>query len=78
MEPPLPPYFSREAMTLLAESGVRHLLTDLPSVDRLLDEGRLCGHRMFFGMPPGSVSAADVGRPDATVTEMIYAPDAAA
>jgi arylformamidase len=77
MTPPLPPYFSREAMTLLTEIGVRHLLTDLPSVDRLLDEGRLCGHRVFFGMPPGSVSAADVSRPDATVTEMIFVPDAA-
>lgn len=75
MAPPLPPYFSREAMTLLTEIGVRHLLTDLPSVDRLLDEGRLTGHRVFFGMPPGSAAAADVGRPEATITEMIYVPD---
>ncbi|HUG97704.1 MAG TPA: cyclase family protein [Gammaproteobacteria bacterium] len=75
MTPPLPPYFSHEAMTLLTEIGVRHLLTDLPSVDRLLDEGRLTGHRVFFGMPPGSNAAADVGRPEATITEMIYVPD---
>ena len=76
MTPPCPPYFSREAMRLLVARGVRHLLTDLPSVDRLLDEGRLAGHRVFFGMPPGSTAAADVGRPEATVTEMIFAPDA--
>jgi len=76
MAPPLPPYFSREAMALLTGGGVRHLLTDLPSVDRLLDEGRLTGHRVFFGMPPGSIAATDVGRPDATITEMIYVPDA--
>lgn len=75
MTPPLPPYFSREAMTLLTEIGVRHLLTDLPSVDRLLDEGRLAGHRVFFGMPPDGDAAADVGRPEATITEMIYVPD---
>lgn len=75
MSPPLPPYFSREAVALLVRRGVRHLLTDLPSVDRLLDEGRLAAHREFFGMPPGSRAIADIGRPDATITEMIYAPD---
>lgn len=74
MEPPLPPYFTLEAMTMLVERGVSHLLTDLPSIDRLLDEGRLSGHRVFFGMPPGSRAAHEVGRPDATITEMIYAP----
>jgi arylformamidase len=74
MEPPLPPYFSREAMEWLTKKGVRHLLTDLPSVDRLLDEGRLTGHRIFFGLPPGSTAAGEVGRPDATITEMVYAP----
>jgi arylformamidase len=75
MAAPLPPYFSREAMATLVTRGVRHLLTDLPSVDRLLDEGRLAGHRIFFGMPPDSRAAAEVGRPDTTITEMIYAPD---
>lgn len=76
MKPPMPPYFSREAMALLVRRGVRHLLTDLPSVDRLLDEGQLAGHRVFFGMPPQSRAVADIGRPDATITEMIYVPDA--
>lgn len=78
MTPPLPPYFSREAMALLVAMGVEHLLTDLPSVDRLLDEGRLCGHRVFFGLPAGSSDAAQVARPGATITEMIYVPDAVA
>lgn len=76
MKPPMPPYFSREAMALLVRRGVRHLLTDLPSVDRLLDEGLLAGHRVFFGMPPQGRAEGDIGRPDATITEMIYAPDA--
>jgi arylformamidase len=75
MSPPLPPYFSREALALLVERGVRHLLTDLPSVDRLLDDGRLAGHRVFFDLPPDGHAAAQVGRPEATITEMIYAPD---
>jgi arylformamidase len=75
MQPPLPPYFSCEAMALLVSRGVQHLLTDLPSVDRLLDEGRLTGHRVFFGLPADSRSAREVGRPGATITEMIFAPD---
>lgn len=78
MTPPMPPYFSREAMAWLVERGVRHLLVDLPSVDRLLDEGRLAAHRVFFGMPPEGRSAATVGRPDSTITEMIFVPDALA
>ena len=75
MQPPLPPYFSREAMALMVERDVLHLLSDLPSVDRLLDDGRLTGHRVFFGLPARMDPAAAVGRPDATITEMIYAPD---
>jgi arylformamidase len=77
MQPPLPPYFTREAMALLVSRGVQHLLTDLPSVDRLLDDGRLTGHRVFFGLPPDSSAASEVGRPGATITEMTYAPDTA-
>ncbi len=75
MQPPPPPYFTREAMALLVSRGVQHLLTDLPSVDRLLDEGRLTGHRVFFGLPADSAAAREVGRPGATITEMIFAPD---
>jgi len=75
MQSPLPPYFSREAMALMVERGVLHLLSDLPSVDRLLDDGRLTGHRVFFGLPARSDPAAAIGRPAATITEMIYAPD---
>jgi hypothetical protein len=62
MTPPLPPYFTREAMALLVARGVRHLLTDLPSVDRLLDEGRLaataCSSACRRTAPPRQRSAA--------------------
>jgi len=75
MSPPMAPYFSLEAMDLIVSLGVRHLLTDLPSVDRLLDEGRLAGHRRYWALPPGSTDPAEAGRPGATITEMIYVPD---
>jgi kynurenine formamidase len=46
------PFFSNEAMTLIAASGCRHLLVDFPSVDRSDDGGRLSNHRTFWNVPP--------------------------
>ncbi|MGD8977904.1 MAG: cyclase family protein [Gammaproteobacteria bacterium] len=71
---PVPPYFSLEAIGFMVDLGIRHLLCDLPSIDRSHDEGRLGGHRLFWGL--AGDAARD--RSEATVTEMIYVPDAVA
>jgi hypothetical protein len=55
-------------MAAIAARGVRHLLVDFPSIDRMHDGGRLANHRTFWNM----AGAADTGR---TVTEMIYVDD---
>jgi len=73
-----PPYLSREAAQLLVERGILHLVVDLPSIDREHDGGRLSAHRLFFGLPAGVGDLAAAARPDATVTELAYIPDAAA
>ena len=73
-----PPYLSREAAQLLVERGILHLVVDLPSIDREHDAGRLSAHRLFFGLPTGRAELAAAARPDATVTELAYVPDAAA
>lgn len=70
-----PPYLSREAARLLVERGIEHLIVDLPSIDRARDGGRLSAHRIFFGLPPGSSTLAQVARPGATVTELAFIPD---
>src|SRR5689334_1461062 len=44
----IPPYFTTEAMELLVARGFKHLLVDLPSIDRLYDDGRLSNHRIFW------------------------------
>ena len=44
-----PPYFTVAFMTKLVEQGVKHLLVDLPSVDREVDGGRLEAHHTFWG-----------------------------
>jgi kynurenine formamidase len=68
----LPPYFSLDAMHYVVEQGVDTLVVDLPSIDRAQDGGRLAAHRVFWGMPAGSTSAATVKRKQATITEMAF------
>lgn len=62
-----PPYLDAETAEYLAEQGVKHLLIDLPSVDREVDGGRLEAHKAFWQIP-------DDIRMDATITELIYVP----
>lgn len=71
-----PPYLSREGAQLLVSRGILHLIVDVPSLDRTHDDGRLTAHRIFFGLPPGSAQLGDATRPDATVTEFAFVPDA--
>lgn len=72
-----PPFFSNEAMTYIHELGIHHLLVDMPSVDRLFDEGKLSNHRIFWQLTPEG-HQVDLHQPLTalrTITEMIYAPD---
>jgi kynurenine formamidase len=62
------PFFSPEALTHLRKLGIKHLLTDLPSVDREEDGGSLLAHRAFWY----SGFEDDAG---CTITEFIYVPD---
>jgi kynurenine formamidase len=68
-----PAFFTADAMREIVSRGVRHLLVDLPSIDRADDEGRLTCHRLFWDVPAGETS---VKKPSAkTVTELIYVPE---
>ena len=68
-----PPYFSREAMTYIAARHIKHLLVDMPSVDRLADEGKLTAHHIFWSVSAGT---HDIGAgSDKTITELVYVPD---
>lgn len=73
---PMPPYFSVEAMHYIVEQGIDTLVVDLPSIDRAQDGGKLAAHRVFWGMPAGSTSAATAARQHATITEMAFIDDA--
>jgi len=71
----VPPYLTREAVEWLVEKRIEHLVLDVPSVDRTHDEGRLVGHRVFFGLPAGSTARGDAARSRATITELAFIPD---
>ena len=58
-----PPYFRAEDLAFLADCGVQHLITDLPSVDREEDGGALAGHHAFWRYP-------NAVRHSATITEL--------
>lgn len=63
-----PAYMHVDAMRVLHELGIFHVLIDLPSVDREEDDGALAAHKMFWQWPAAP-------RPERTITEMIYVDD---
>ena len=69
------PFFSIEGMRYLNELGVKHLLADIPSVDRMDDEGKLTNHHIFWDVPAGQFLTAGQTPSRRTITELIYVPD---
>jgi len=63
-----PPYLESKAAAWMAEVGINHLLLDLPSVDREMDEGALAAHKAFWSYPESP-------RFQATITELIFVPN---
>jgi len=64
-----PPYLLEEAAIYLREKGIKHLLIDLPSVDKEKDGGKLLSHNAFW-------NTSGKLRMDATITEFIYVTNA--
>ena len=63
-----PSYLAVEAVEWMVAIGVKHLLLDLPSIDREEDGGALAGHKTFWQFPGEE-------RLDCTVTELIFVPN---
>lgn len=71
----IPPYFASDAIEFVVECGFQHLLVDLPSIDRLFDDGKLANHRIFWSVDPGSFDVNAATRINSTITELIYVPN---
>ncbi len=68
---PETPFISIEAMQAIVKSGVDHLLLDLPSVDRLDDDGHLTSHHIFWNVPELESVATTESWIQKTITEMV-------
>ena len=69
-----PPFLAEDAARFICESGIQHLLIDLPSVDKEKDEGKLLAHKAFWNVTDVKKLNADA-RLDCTITEMIFVAD---
>ena len=67
----IPAFFSIDAMEYIVSLGVEHLLVDTPSVDRLLDDGNLSAHNIFWETKGKEVQCTNTK--NKTITEMIFA-----
>jgi arylformamidase len=63
-----PAYLQLECLEIVNQLGIKHLLLDLPSVDRETDGGKLVFHHAFWGIP----TKPDFER---TITELIFVED---
>jgi len=65
-------FFTIEAMNYIVSLGVKHLLVDMPSVDRLFDDGILSGHNIFWETEEKKFNNDSKEK---TITEMIFVPN---
>lgn len=63
-----PPYFLKEAIEIMQQKNIIHLLTDLPSVDKEKDNGKLLAHHAFWNYPNKTETHK-------TITELIFIPE---
>lgn len=71
----LPPFFTVEAIEAINDLGIRHLVVDFPSVDRMNDDGLLTNHHIFWNVIEKSHELSGESWQDKTITEMAYIQD---
>ena len=71
----IPPFLSLEAMSYIRSLNIKHLLLDIPSVDRTFDEGKLSAHHIFWDVRKMSHEVDSGNCSSRTITEMIFVPD---
>jgi len=65
------PFFTNDSLRYIINFGIQHLVVDLPSIDRISDNGILGNHRIFWG--DGENAMGEVN-PDSinTITELSF------
>ena len=60
-----PVFFSKDLLKQINKTTVKHLLIDVPSVDREVDKGKVIGHKTFWNTKNSLLL-------DKTITELIF------
>ena len=70
----LPPFFTNDALRYISDTGIQHLVVDLPSIDRMSDNSILGNHRIFWGDGENAIGEVN---PDSinTITELAFIPN---
>lgn len=69
------PFLSIEAAAYLSQLGVRHILVDFPSIDRIFDDGEMAAHRTWWELEPGSHATPTGAARYRTITELVFVPN---
>jgi kynurenine formamidase len=68
-------FLSIEAIEYIISLNVKHLLVDIPSVDRAADQGSMTIHHLYWDVKHGTNDITDSHISPKTITEMISIPD---
>ena len=68
------PYLTNDAARFITDSGVVHLVLDVPSIDDAWDDGILSNHRIYWNVAPGVKKLQGNERVNAIITEMAFIP----
>ena len=69
------PFFSIEAMQAIIDAGIEHLLVDIPSIDKMQDDGLLTNHHTYWHVAAGTHKLTPDSATNKTITEMIFVED---
>ncbi len=62
-------------MHTLIDLGIEHVLVDIPSLDKMRDDGRLTDHHLFWNIPAERHALPVNTKISKTITEMIFVPN---
>ncbi len=69
------PFFSNDAIQYLCQLGFKHLIVDVPSLDKAYDEGFLSNHHIFWNQPLKNYTLEPSAYPNKTITELVFIHD---
>ena len=69
-----PPFFTNDAIMFLIKNNIKHVIVDIPSLDRIDDKGILGNHRIFWSKSNKSMNNVNKNS-NSTITELAFIPN---